>query len=435
MNRQYTNGVRTKLTRLMSIGLLVGAASCDTDVVNPGPISAEFLGDPDAQAALVNGAGRALGDALNWLAYTSGAVAREVHPSGSTGSFGITPKQQEGLLEDDETNAQWENAHRARFMANTAIERIENLEAADQDQAQLAQAYLWAGYTSRLMGEVFCEAVIDGGSAQASTAHLDDAIEFFNQAEALGSGDVATAAIAGRASANAFLGNWGAAVADAEDVPEGFSYVMPYYDLGDDNQANRIYVAGKGSPYKAHSQIFTWIAEYNPETGGVADTDPRVSWRVSGENGDAASSCCGIIEWWPQTKYEGDASPIELSSYEEMQLILAENEIMNNGGAGLTAGMDIINDLRAAAGVNDDLTAADQAEAMTWLKREHAIEMWLEGRRLPALRRWEANGTPGDLQPLEEVGDGDTSTGSHLSTRDFCFPISEGEKQTNPNVS
>ena len=123
-----------------------------------------------------------------------------------------------------------------------------------------------------------------------------------------------------------------------------------------------------------------------------------------------------------------------MSSYEEMRLILAENEIMFGGAAGLTSGMVKINLLRTAAGMGAEV-AADQAEAMTWLKREHAIENWLEGRRLPAMRRWEANSTPGALQLLEQVGDGDVTTGSHLLTRDFCFPISENETETNPNLS
>ena len=429
--------MKKTLRRLMSLGLLVGVAACDTDVVNPGPIASDFLNDPAAQAAITNGAGRALSDALNWIGYTSAAIAREVHPSGSTGSFGITPKQQEGELAFDEVNTQWDNAHRARFLAADGIERILNLDPADQDQENLAQLYLWAGYNSRLMGESLCNAVIDGGAAQDSDVHLTQAIEYFNEAEAIGSDDIATAAAAGRASVNAFLGNWAAAIADAEDIPEGFSYVMPYFDLGDDDQANRIYVAGKALPYKAHSQIFTWIAEYNPadETTGVADTDPRVSWEISGENGDAATSCCGIIEWWPQTKYTDDDSPIELSSYEEMQLLIAENELVNNGNVGIALG--IINDLREAAGVDPVPMTTDPDEALSLFLREHAIEMWLEGRRLPALRRWNDAGVDLEslLQPLERVGDGDPSTGSHLRTRDFCFPIAEGEVDTNPNIS
>lgn len=444
MNHQFKgSGVRKTLIRLMTLGLIVGVSACDTDVVNPGPIESTLLNSPDAQAALTNGAGRALADALNWIAYTTSAVAREVHPSGSTGSFGITPKQQGGELAFDEVGAHWENAHRARFMAAEGLERILALDPADQDDENLAQHYLWAGYTSRLLGEVMCNAVIDGGEVQDSDVHLQNALEYFNQAETMGSGlgtargdTIAWAAAAGRASVNAFLGNWGPAVTDAQAVPEDFSYVMPYFDLGDDSQANRIYVAGKALPYKAHSQIYTWIAEYNPaDGGGVADTDPRVSWEVSGENGDAATSCCGIIEWWPQTKYTDDNSPIELSSYEEMQLILAENELVSNSDP--DAAVAIINDLRDAAGVNSDLDAGgDEDTAWGFLMREHAIEQWLEARRLPAMRRWNDAGLDLEalLQPLERVGDGDTSTGSHLRTRDFCIPISEGEVDTNPNV-
>lgn len=434
--------MKQQITQLMTLGLVVGMAACDTDVVNPGPISADFLNDPAAQAAIANGAGRAAADALNWIAYTTAAVAREVHPSGSTGSFGITPKQQEGLLEFDEIGTHWSNAHRARFLAADGIRRILELEPGDQDQENLAQLYLWAGYNSRLMGEAFCNAVIDGGAAQDSDVHLQEALTYFEQAEALGSGDVVTAAIAAQASIHAFLGDWTEAVNLAGSIPADFSYSMPYYDLGDDTQANRIYVAGKALPYKAHSQIFTWIEQYNPETGGVADTDPRVSWMVSGENGDAASSCCGVIAWNPQTKYTDDNAPIELSSYEEMQLILAEDEIVNNGD--YDAGMAIINSLRTAAGVpvetsaaNGDATGFTEDEALEYLLREHAIEQWLEGRRLPALRRWNDAGVDLEslLQPLERVGDGDTTTGSHLSTRDFCIPISEAEIDTNPNIS
>ena len=428
-----------RLLRLGSIGLLVAATvSCDTDVVNPGPIEAEFLNDPNAQAAIVNGAGRAFAEALNWIGYTSAAVAREVHPSGSTGSFGITPEQQRGELNDDEVGAQWENAHRARFLAADGIDRITSLDAADQDQELLAQLYLWAGYSSRLLGEQMCSSVFDGGPAGDSDLHLTDAVGYFTQAATLGAGsEIEVAAIAGRASTHLQAGDFASAVADANTalgLDDDFSYAVPYFDIGDDAQSNRIYVAGKAEPYKAHSQIFTWIAEYNPAVDSVADADPRVSWRISGENGDAASSCCGLIAWNPQTKYESDDAGIELSSDEEMQLILAENELRTNGAGGIGAAVAIIDALRTAAGQATE-SPATLDDAWTYFKREHAIEMWLEGRRLPALRRWNDAGDPEThLQPLEQVGDADVATTSHLATRDFCFPVSEGEKQTNENI-
>jgi len=417
--------------KLLFAALFLGVTSCDTEVVNPGPIDSTFLDDPSSQEAITNGAGRALADALNWIAYTGGAIAREIHPSGSTGSFGITPNQQDGILEDDEVNAHWAFAHRARFLAANGIERITGLDPGNQDQDVLAQLYLWAGYTNRLLGESMCQAVIDGGAAQSHTVHLQDALAAFNQAESLGSGAVRDAAVAGRASVHVNLGDWGSAVADASRIQMGMSYSMPYHDIGDDSQANRIHRASRAQPYKAHTTKFTWVDGYGMEPTGNPDGDPRVKYVISGENGDAATGCCGHVAFNPQQKHPADDSPIELSSYEEMQLILAEDLILNKND--IQSGMEIINALRAAAGMAPE-SASTQSEAMGFLKREHAIEMWLEGRRLPALRRWNDNGTPGDLHYLEQVGDGNNTTGAHLLTRAYCFPISENEKETNPNV-
>ena len=436
MNNKTTEGAKRNLTRGLALGMLFAVAACDTTVTNPGPISSEFLDVPAAQAAITNGAGRGLSDALNYIAYTGAAISREVHPSGSTGSFGITPFQQEGQLRFDEVGSHWSQAHRARVLAKEGIARIQGLDAADQDQTILARLNLYAGYISRMMGENMCNSVIDGGAAGSSDVHLNDAIAYFNQAASLGSGDVATAAVAGRASAYAQLGNWSSAVADAATVPAGFSYSQKYYDIGDDNQSNRIHVATKAIPYKAHSQIFTWIAEYNnadADGNGIYDDDPRVPWKVGGEIGDAAAACCGLIAWNPQQKHNNDDSPIELSSYEEMQLLLAEDKLRN--GSDMEGAVAIIDALRTAAGVATE-SPADMAAAWTYYKREHAIEMWLEGRRLPAMRRWNDAGDPEThLQPLEQIGDGSTSTGAHLSTRSFCFPIPESEIDTNPNIS
>ncbi len=156
MKRENFKSVRRNLARILSLGLLVGVVSCDTDVVNPGPVDSAFLDDPASQAAIANGVGRALADTQNWLGYTSAAIAREVHPSGSTGSFGITPEQQRGELNDDEVNTHWENAHRTRFLAEDGIRRILALDAADQDVGNLAQIYLYAGYNSRLLGDMMC---------------------------------------------------------------------------------------------------------------------------------------------------------------------------------------------------------------------------------------------------------------------------------------
>ena len=72
------------------------------------------------------------------------------------------------------------------------------------------------------------------------------------------------------------------------------------------------------------------------------------------------------------------------------------------------------------------LTADD---AWTLLKQERGVELWLEGRRLPDMRRWAATKTPGALNPQEVTG-----AASYLEGQATCFPVSQDEINTNPNL-
>jgi hypothetical protein len=88
-----------------------------------------------------------------------------------------------------------------------------------------------------------------------------------------------------------------------------------------------------------------------------------------------------------------------------------------------------INALRTLANAPLVTTPSAIKDAWTLLKRERGIELWLEGRRIGDFRRWIATGTPGDLDPLETLG-----TASYLEGQETCFPLSQGEIDTNPNV-
>lgn len=417
-------GAMRSLGRLLIGGVTLAVlAACNTDVTNPGPVQDEFLDSEDAYPAVVNGMGRALAQAMNWVGYTGAAVAREMHPSGSTGSFGITVRWQQGQLDatDEDLNTHWNQSQRARWFAEDGVARM---EAGGASAEQLAQAYLWAGYSNRLMGESFCEAVIDGGAPQPSTIFLERAEAWFTKAMQTGSGDVRTAATAGRASVLAALGQWSAAAAAAAGVPDGFEYAIPYYEQGDNDQRNRIQFSSAAEPYKAHTQWNTWVEAYYQAT-----SDPRVPFLETNEVGDAAIDCCGRVPWWPQMKHDDTDAPINLSSGAEMRLVEAESMLNSGDWQGALAK---INGLRAAAGVSDAV-ATSSTEAWTALKRERAIVLWLEARRLGDLRRWEASSAPGALDALEVPGASD-QVGSHLLTQDKCFPIPPSEQDTNPNV-
>ena len=426
----------TKLT-IGGLALLLAAAACDTTVSNPGPVQDEFLADRNASAAMVNGAGRALSAGMNWISYTGAAISREIHPAGSTGSFGISARWQNGELnaDDGDLDTHWEQAQRARWLAEETMRRLEAAGPPQPGELQTPAAYantlqlgyLYAGYANRLLGENMCAAVIDGSGELPNATFFTRAESLFTKALAITGGTAATnttqstAAYAGRASVRVFLNKWPEAVADAGQVPIAFVYNMPYFNIGSDDQRNRIAWAIGNTPYRAHTQWSTWYYDYR-----TATNDPRVPITITNLQGDAAIECCGRVNFWPEAKHNTSASPIRLSSGREMRLIEAEAKLRNSDAAGA---MTSINLVRSNAGVTGTLTAADLTDAWRLLKRERGIELWLEARRLGDMRRWKESNAPGALDPLEIPG-----ASSHLQRQDLCFPISRSERETNPNL-
>jgi starch-binding outer membrane protein, SusD/RagB family len=297
----------------------------------------------------------------------------------------------------------------------------------------LQLAHLYAGFANRLLGENMCGATIDGGPELPYTEFLDRAEASFTSAIGITGGTAATianqanAARAGRAAVRVHLDDWTGATADAATLAADYVYNMPYFSVGEDDQRNRIFWSSgnsreSGSAYRAHTQWNTWHYDYRNATN-----DPRVPIAITTLLGDAAIECCGRVPFYPEAKYTSSASPIRLTSGREMLLIQAEERLRANDMVG---GMAFINQTRTAAGVSGGpLVATDLNDAWRLLKRERGIELWLEGRRLGDLRRWDAAGTPGALDPLESVG----PTVSHLAQQDLCFPISKDERETNPN--
>ncbi len=417
----------THRVALLPAALVTVLAACDFDVVNPGRVQEEFLFEVEAQEAIVKGIGRATAEAQNYIGYTGAAVTREIHPSGSTGSFGITVEWQNGELEYETVGTHWNLSQRARWWGDDGVAKI--METGASEQALLAEAYLWAGYAYRLLGENFCVSVIDGESAGARSVYYDRAIARFDQAASLGSGDMAMAAVAGRAAVKAFMGDWAGAVSDASGIPDNFVWNMPYFATEGNPTRNRIQFASQAEPYKAHTQKFTKYEDYALSPNN-SEGDPRVPYRTTDETGDAAVQCCGQVPWWPQTKYADSGSDIPLSKGTEMRLIEAEAMLQSGDWQGAMAK---INALRAAVDFMP-AEASSAAEAWTALKHERGVELWLEGRRLGDFFRWNRDNTPGDRHPLE-MASGSQHEGSHLVQQDLCFPISRGEVDTNPNIN
>ncbi|WP_373060147.1 RagB/SusD family nutrient uptake outer membrane protein [Gemmatimonas sp.] len=399
--------------------VIAALPGCALDAVNPGPIRAEALNSPTALSSLVNGTGRDLSEALNWTSYTGGAVTREIFPGGSTGAFGISVQQQNGKLSDDDGGNWWNFSQRARWTAEDAVTRIKTvLGTASANNATLAQALVWAGYSNRHLGENFCQGVINGGAPGPHTVYFERAEANFTEAitvaTAVNNINLVRAATAGRASVRLLRNNTVGAATDAAAVPSTYAYQMPYYQTELD-QNNRIFWASANQPYRAHTVWNTYI-----ETHRRATRDPRVPFDSSLTIlvGDAAVGTLGRVRWYIQTKYPTLSSPINLSTGWEMRLIEAEVKLVASDLAGA---LTSINGRRIALSLAP-VTAANLTEGWAALKRERGIELWLEGRRLGDLRRWDALSRPGALDSKEEI-----------PGRDLCFATPRSEKETNIN--
>ena len=410
--------------------ILVVATACDTTVTNPGRYEDQYLDLPDAHNAVVNGAARALSDGLNEVAYTTAAITRELFPGGSTSSFGITPRQQQGILAFDDEHVNWTSNHQARFIAEQAYERFRAEREAAQEPFEsyepAGRAALWAGYANRILGENWCEVAYESGPLVPGDSALRRAESWFSAALAIGqaadNAELKNAALAGRASARVGLGDWAGAVADAAQVPTNFRFVMKYAPDATD-QYNAIYWAGASTPYRAHTVWRTQYDDYYTETN-----DPRVAWALHPTQplGDAAVLDLGRVPFHQQQKYTDKASPINLSSGREMRLI--EVEALLRDGDYATA-VSRVNELRTAVGA-PPISAANLDQAWTLFKRERGIELWLEGRRMGDLRRWKETATPGNLHMLELPGEI-----SKLSDKQtLCYDIPKNERESNPNA-
>jgi hypothetical protein len=375
------------------IATLLGG--CDLGVINPGPIDDAALNNPAAMGPLVVGMGADLSAVVDDIAYFMGIASRDIWHSGA---FEAEFFMQDGKIEPRHVNGLWAAMHRARWVAEAGIERMKNVLGGDFETSRLAtEAYIWAGFSNRVLGENVCQAVIDGGAPQPHTVHFERAEQHFNNALALAQTQnnvpLQNTAYAGRAQVRAALGKWAEAASDAAQVPNNFVFLAQF---SDNSTRERNWLFNE-SHIRAYFTVFGTFA--------VTANDPRVPWVNMNRNG-----VDGRSPYYRQMKYTSYASDIDLARDDEMRLIEAEAALRADD---VPAALAKINSVRTAANV-PQVSATDADDAGQALRREREIILWMEGRRLWDLRRFN--------DPF-------------LSGRDSCIPISQNEANTNPNVN
>ena len=396
---------------------LVALTACNFfDVSNPGPIADEDLNTPSAMTGLVTGMSFDLSQAIDATAQNLAIMADELYHGGSYAEQGLFNR---GIVRDEDVNGMWGAMQQARWVAESGIERMQEVLGTSFDTSPLAaRANIYAGLANRLLGENVCETAIDGGVAEDHKVHFSRAEAQFTEALRIAAGVTPAAlrdslnrvAYGGRAAVRAWQGKWTEAAADAALVPTSYVFVAPFSTNTGAENNDLVFETNSRLEYT----VFNTQWAQNPRT------DPRVPWdTVRTSSGAIQVGQDGRTPFFRQRKLNGLGADIPLVKGTEMLMLRAEAALRNNDVAGAMA---LINQQRAFYGATllPPLTATTAAQAWPILQKERGAVVWLESRRFWDLRRWNA-----EAPPIKNT---------FLDNRDKCIPVSEEEQQSNPNV-
>jgi len=413
--------------KLLICALVAGLASIPAcqgflDVENPGPIEDKNLQTPDAIPSLVTGMSADLSEELDEVVRLISVAADELAHGGSYAGEGLWYR---GIIEPEDVNTRWADMHKARFEAESGIERIKGMQGTNafdyNTSREYARANLFAGLANRLLGEVTCEAVINNGPAEPHTVHFSRAEPYFTEAIRVasaisGATDIVRAAYGGRASVRAWQGNWTGAVADAQQVPASFVFNAIYSANSAREQNELVFETFTRREYTVFNT--PWAQVFG---------DPRVPWDTiytgTGASRTIQKGQDGRTNFFRQRKYADLGAEIPLVKGTEMLMLRAEHELRQGN---IATAFARINDQRAQYNLPALTPAATTLDAWRVLGRERGAVTWLEARRLWDLWRWYDEGGERQAMVLERL--------SNFATRDKCIPISEQELQTNPNL-
>lgn len=419
-----------ELIAVVSTAVLLGGCGDLFEVSNPGRILDEDLNTPLAVQTLVVGMSADFSEGYDGQSFADARLGDEMAGSGS---YFLTGLLRRGVVNAEDIDGFWEDAHRARWTAESGLERMREIEDYDFDGNPFtARAFLFAAFSNRWLGENFCEVVYSGpyeadtGEVVPRTAAFERSIPQFEEAiahaEQAGETELLMAARGGLAQAHLGLGQYDQAATIAAQVPTDFVY-SALYSENSGRENNEIWLETHGRAE---------MSAYQALAGSYDPPDPRAPWVDCRETScqAGATGADGETPHFAQMKYPDRGADIPLVKGTEMRLIEAEAALR---GGDLDTFNEKVNEVRAhhdldpiqATSLGAEVTG-DRNSMTAWdvLDRERHLTLWLEGRRMWDLHRWDHPFLDGGMIIYEPLN----------ARRDSCFPVSFSECQTNPNV-
>ncbi len=439
MKTNRKGAVAGMAAKVLGVVILSG---CDLEVLNPGRILDEDLNTRELMPIVVSGASAEFNDVVDNYAFTG---ARLTDDLAGTGSYFTTGKFRRGVFDNEDSDFFWEQTHEAAWAAGEAWERLQGvLEGEANGFDGSARVFLLMGLAHRLLGENFCDVVYDIGPLQPREAAFDSAVVALNQAVTIGmasgANDFVTAAHGGLAQAYVGLGQWSAATEAAARVPTDFEHKAIYHITANNNEiwdeswrraevgvwATPVQAAFDGDPRASYTICGEWNDPNRPPDPDLGVTPTGT---CAGQGSGAHQGADGLTAHYRQDKYPEAGSDIPVVTGTEMRLIEAEAALL---GGDLGTFTKMINEVRAFYGIEPIEAPASagalefpnaQDDAWSILDRERYLTMWIEGRRLWDLHRWQ--------HPFLNGG---TLIGPGATPRISCMPIPELECTLNPEI-
>ena len=413
---------------LLGATLALGATDCNDylTVNNPNVVNAGSINPQTDATTLSKSAQQDFIQADMWMGEFSSFLVGESWPAETQPAF-----TEFGLRSVTNTNtslAQIFGYVSVAVVANDQVLASLKGTAGEASNVNVARSALFAGYALVLMGEDFCQGVINGGPPLTSAQVLDTAIAQFTRAIADGkavtgagaaeAATLVTAAYVGRARAELQRGLLPAAIADAGQVPASFTYnLLNVNDPGNKGRDNnRFYVASQD-----RATIVVPPAWGGVTAAGVTGVDPRVPVLPPGAAGRPMVAINSFTPDFSQNKYPSYGSPVRLASGLEAQYIAAEA-----GGVGTQ--LALIQAQRAANRLAAYSGPTDPASVLAEFEEQRGFEFYLEGKRLGDFRR---NGSA--VQHVPVTGQPNFNPQLGVEGSQTCLPLPSVETLNNPN--
>lgn len=409
---------------LGALGLLMGLTACDTfdrllTVRTPSRLDESSFLVP-ANAALISASGVADFEcAYGGYVVASGLAAGELYDGSQTAARWSYDRR------DVEANQAlyastgcagigvYTPLNTARFTNDQAVTLLNGWTDVQVPNRQLliARNAAMAGYSMLLLGEGFCEAVVNVGPSILPLAMFDSAETRFTAAlaaaQTAGNAALTNLALVGRARARLNRGNTAGAAADALLVPQDFVYNATS-DANSGIRNNRIFAQNN------QGRAVTVAPAYRAMTVG-GNPDPRVRAQAS----TPALMPDQVNQFYIQLKYGTLTTSTPIATGVEAALIRAEI-------AGAGTGVGIINTLRARPGVGlPPLTPAEEAAFAATVAEERRRELWLQGNRWFDMNR---------LNLAQDPAAGGAYPKGGLYGNQRCWPLPDVERLANPNL-